>query len=102
MTIFNLGYFQANFLNGSQEQHINCMDLAIKNAKESDTLSNQRFSGFDEQHSSITTLSCSSGSYSQSSRQMVMMARKLEKKHDTSWLKINAIDPFMDLENGKY
>jgi hypothetical protein len=56
------------------------MDLAIKNAKESDTLSNQRFSGFDEQHSSITTLSCSSGSYSQSSRQMVMMARKLEKK----------------------
>ena len=34
-TIFNLGYFQANFLNGSQEQeeqqHINCMDLATKN-----------------------------------------------------------------------
>lgn len=56
----------------------------LKTAKGSDTLSNQRFSGFDEQHSSITTLSCSSGSYSQSSRQMVMMARKLEKKHDTS------------------
>ena len=81
---FQLGYFQAKFLNGFQEQHINYMDLAIKNAKGFDTLSNQRFSGFDEQHSSITTLSCSSGSYSQSSRQMVMMARKLEKRHDTS------------------
>ena len=33
MTIFNLDYFQANFLNGfqEQEQHISCMDLAIKN-----------------------------------------------------------------------
>ena len=32
LTIFNLGYFQAKFLNGSQQeqQHINCMDLAIK------------------------------------------------------------------------
>ena len=32
MTIFNLGYFQAKFLNGFQEeeQHIDCMDLAIK------------------------------------------------------------------------
>jgi hypothetical protein len=28
LTIFNLRYFQAKFLNGSQEQH--CMDLAIK------------------------------------------------------------------------
>jgi hypothetical protein len=37
LTIFNLGYFQAKFLNGAQEeqeqQHINCMDLAIKNWK---------------------------------------------------------------------
>jgi hypothetical protein len=36
LTISNLGYFQAKFLNGSQEeeqqeQHIDCMDLAIKN-----------------------------------------------------------------------
>ena len=36
MTIFNLGYFQAKFLNGSQEgqeQHINFMDLAINYVK---------------------------------------------------------------------
>ena len=32
LTIFSFGYFQATFLNGvqEQEQHINCMDLAIK------------------------------------------------------------------------
>ena len=33
LTIFNLGYFQAKFLNVFQEkerQHIDCMDLAIK------------------------------------------------------------------------
>ena len=36
LTIFNLGYFQAKFLDGfqeqeqQQEQHIDCMDLAIK------------------------------------------------------------------------
>ena len=35
MTIFNLGYFQAKVLNRfqqeKQQQHIDCMDLAIKN-----------------------------------------------------------------------
>jgi hypothetical protein len=34
LTIAHLGYFQANFLNGSQQQEqrqINCMDLAITN-----------------------------------------------------------------------
>jgi hypothetical protein len=36
LTIFNFGYFQAKFLNGfqeeeqEQEQHIDCIDLAIK------------------------------------------------------------------------
>ena len=33
LTIFNLGYFQAKNLNGAQEeqeQHINCIDLAVK------------------------------------------------------------------------
>ena len=31
LTIFNFGYFQATFLSlEQQEQHIDCMDLAIK------------------------------------------------------------------------
>ena len=45
LTIFNLGYFQAKFLNGFQEQeqqqHINCMDLAIKNTFEKQDLFSQ-------------------------------------------------------------
>jgi hypothetical protein len=36
LNIFNLGYFQATILNGSkeeeeQQEHIDCVDLAIKN-----------------------------------------------------------------------